>query len=106
VLTIKLAEDMPAGTVTLAGTVAAVLELASPTAVPVCTVLVNMTRPVELLPPATELGFTLKEESAIGGAVPVEFISTYNAGLAPPTSKATSGLASPLKSLEMMKMRI
>jgi hypothetical protein len=49
VLTIKLAEDMPAGTVTLAGTVAAVLELASPTAVPVCTVLVNMTRPVELL---------------------------------------------------------
>jgi len=42
----------------------------------------------------------------VGGAVPppVVLIKTFKIALAPPTSKATSGLPSPLKSLAVMKM--
>lgn len=44
--------------------------------------------------------------AGVGGAVPppVVLIGTYKAALAPPTNKATSGLASLLKSLAVMKM--
>jgi hypothetical protein len=79
VLTVKLADEAPAATVTLDGTLAALLLLARATAVAVCTFALNVTVPVELLPPVMVLGFKLKDEIVAGGGVPVEFISTYKA---------------------------
>ena len=106
-LTLKLIDDAPAATVTLAGTVAAVLLLASRTTVAVCTLALNVTVALEALPPVTALGFKVKDETvtgAVGGCVPVEFSSTLRELPAPLTSIAMSVLASPLKSLEVMKM--
>jgi len=71
VVTVKVAVVLPAGTVTVAGTVAAeVLLLASPTGIPpVGAGALNVTVPVEAIPPVTVAGFTLTELSA--GAITV-----------------------------------
>ena len=109
VLTVKFADDAPAATVTLAGTVAAALLLANRTAAAVWTFAFNVTVPVTAFPPVTVLGFNINAETVTGagggggGAAPVVFIKLLKPGLAPPTPKATSGLPSPLKSLAVMK---
>ena len=105
VLTVKLADEAPAATVTLDGTVAAALLLDSRTVVAAWAFMFNVTIPVEVVPPVAELGFMVKDKSAAGaGCVPVVFIRTFRELPAPLTPKAMSGLPSPLKSLEVMKM--
>src|SRR5712691_1742524 len=67
VLTVKVVLVLPAGTVTLNGTVArTVLLLASDTtAFPVGAADCNVTVPVEDTPPVTVLGFSVTEETAV-----------------------------------------
>ena len=66
VLTVKVAEVLPAVTVTLAGTVTLALLLERATTMPpVGAAPVNVTVPVELLPAATDVGFT---ETALSAA--------------------------------------
>ena len=64
VVTVKVAVDVPAATVTLAGTAAtdgfALLRLTS--APPLGAALVNVIVPFEVLPPTTEVGLTLTAE--------------------------------------------
>src|SRR5437763_9363354 len=70
VLTVKLPVVVPAGTVTLAGTVAApVLLLRDTTAPPAGAAPVSTTTPCELLPPTTLAGLTDNEDNDTGGAV-------------------------------------
>lgn len=74
VVTVKVADVLPAGTVTLAGTVAAaVLLLFSVTdAPPVGAALARVTVPVELLPPATFVGLSdTLDTPAVGVTVKV-----------------------------------
>jgi hypothetical protein len=108
VVTLKLAEDEPDAIVTLAGTGAAGLLLASRTTVAVCALALNVTVTVTRLPPVTAFGLKVKDETvaagAVGGGVPVEFVIIFKELPAPLTSIAMSGLPSPLKSLEVMKM--
>ncbi len=70
VLTVKLADEEPAGTVTLAGTVAAaVLLLDSVTTTPPEGAAAdNVTVPCEVLPPVTDVGLRLTEfKVTVGG---------------------------------------
>src|SRR5438094_10025375 len=69
VLTVKVALVLPAGTVTLAGTVAAPVLLLDKltTAPPLGAGPLSVTVPVEELPPVTLDGLRLREES-VGGA--------------------------------------
>ena len=69
----KVADVLPAGTVTLAGTCAAeVLLLCNVTTAPGATAAAfSVTVPVELFPPITVTGFRDKEDSDIGAAVRV-----------------------------------
>ena len=71
VLIVKLALFFPAGTVTLAGTVAtAVLPLVSVTTVPPAgAAALKVTVPVEGFPPATLVGLSATVESVTGGTV-------------------------------------
>jgi hypothetical protein len=70
VVTVNVFEDVPAVTVTLAGTVAAVLELESVTvAPPVGAAPVRVTVPVEATPPVRLAGFTVTDRSAAGSTV-------------------------------------
>ena len=72
VLTVKVAVVAPARTVTLAGTVAAVLLLDRETsAPPVGAGPLSVTVPVEELPPVTLAGLRLSEESVVAGGVTV-----------------------------------
>ena len=70
VVMVKFALVAPAATVTLAGTVAELeLLLNATTAPPDGAALVSVTVPCELLPPTTEVGFTLTvDKLATGGA--------------------------------------
>jgi len=70
VVAVKVAVVAPAGTVTDAGTWAvAVLELVSVTnAPPAGAAAVNVTVPVDEVPPTTEVGFTLTPLSAAAAA--------------------------------------
>ena len=69
VVTVKVALVAPAGTVTLAGTVAtAVLLLDSvTTAAPLGAAPLRVTVPCEELPPVTLAGFSVSKERVIGG---------------------------------------
>lgn len=107
VLIWKFALVAPAATVTVAGTLAAALLLVRRTAVALCGRALKVTVAVAALPPVTELGFKVSAEivGAVGGTTaPLVFTKTSVAELAPPTSKAMSGLLSPLKSDEIMNM--
>jgi hypothetical protein len=121
VLMLKVLELEPAGTTTLAGTVAAALLLASVTVVAAWAMAVSVTVPVEELPPVTVVGFNDKlatprdgvgDGGGVGGGVgdgvgvgvgggtpPVVFVMTSIVGApAPPSTKAMSGLASAFQS--------
>ena len=125
VLILKLVDCKPAGTVTLAGTVAARLLLVIVTVVAAWAIAVSVTVPVEELPPVTVVGFNDKlamprDGVAVGGGVgvggggvgvggggvgvgggtpPVVFVITSIVGApAPPSTKAMSGLASAFQS--------
>jgi hypothetical protein len=75
VVTLNVALVAPAATVTLAGTAATdvLLLLSVTTAPPVGAALLNVTVPVEELPPVTLVGFRLTPERAAPGAVTVRF---------------------------------
>jgi hypothetical protein len=66
VVTLKVALEFPATTVTLAGTLATALLLleSATTAPPVGAVPLSVTVPVELVPPTTLVGFKLTDASA------------------------------------------
>ena len=66
VLTAKLAEEAPAATVTLAGTVADALLLARVTVVAAGAAALSVTVPWTALPPVTVLGFKLTAVSVSG----------------------------------------
>jgi hypothetical protein len=69
VVTVKLTELAPAGTVTLAGTVDALeLSESDTTAPPVGAGALNVTVPVEEAPPTTLAGLTVTADSAGAGA--------------------------------------
>jgi hypothetical protein len=104
---LKLLDREPAGTVTVAGTVAAGLLLVSVTVVAAGAIAVSVTVPVEELPPVTVVGFndklaTPRDGGGVGvggGAPPVVFVKTSIVGApAPPSTKAMSGLASAFQS--------
>jgi hypothetical protein len=69
VVTVKVVLVLPAGTVTLAGTVAAaVLPLVSVTTVPpVGAAPLNVTVPVEVAPEVTDVGFNVTDDTETGG---------------------------------------
>lgn len=69
VVIVKLAEEAPAGTVTVAGAEARVVLLAKLTIVAADTVALNVTVPVALFPPVTVLGLKVKPATvtAVGG---------------------------------------
>src|SRR5437867_9781758 len=73
VLTVKVALVLPAGTVTLAGTVAAPVLLLDKltTAPPLGAGPLSVTVPVEELPPVTLVGLRLSDESVGGAGVTV-----------------------------------
>jgi hypothetical protein len=74
VVMLKLAEDAPAGTVTLAGNEAAALLLARLTTVAAAAVALKETVPCAALPPVTVLGVKVKADTEIvvgGGGVTV-----------------------------------
>jgi hypothetical protein len=75
VVTVNVALVAPAATVTFAGTAATdvLLLLSVTTAPPVGAALLNVTVPVEELPPVTLVGFRLTPERAAPGAVTVRF---------------------------------
>ena len=121
VLTVKLVDCDPAGTETLAGTVAAELLLVIATVVAAGAIAVSVTVPVEELPPVTVVGFNDKLAmprggvgDGVGGGVgdgggvgvgvgggtpPVVLVKTSIVGTpAPPSTKAMSGFASPFQS--------
>ncbi len=121
VLILKLLDCEPAGTVTLAGTVAAGLLLVIVIVVAAGAIAVNVTVPVEELPPVTVVGFNDKvaipgdgagvgDAGGVGegdgggvgdgdGTPPVVLVKTSIVGApAPPSTKAMSGLASPFQS--------
>ena len=76
VVAVKVALVAPAATLTLAGTVAALLLLCSETEMPpVGAGPVRVTVPVDGLPPATDVGFILTPESA--GGVTVSVVCTF-----------------------------
>ncbi len=65
VVTVKVAVVAPTATVTLAGTVAAALLLDSvTTAPPVGAALLKVTVPVDEVPPVTEVGFSVTDDTA------------------------------------------
>jgi len=65
VVTVKVAVVAVAATVTLAGTVAAALLLDSvTTAPPVGAALLKVTVPVDEVPPVTEVGFSVTDDTA------------------------------------------
>jgi hypothetical protein len=66
VLTVKLPEDAPAATVTLAGTVADALLLASVTVVGAGAAALSVTVPWTAFPPVTVLGFSDTAETVSG----------------------------------------
>jgi hypothetical protein len=72
VVIVKVVDVLPAGTVTDAGSVATELELASPIKAPPAPAgPLSVTVPTEGLPPRTEPGFRLNEESTAGEIVSV-----------------------------------
>src|ERR1043165_5696357 len=97
---VKVLELEPAGTTTLAGTMAAALLLAIATVVAAWATAVRVTVPVEELPPVTVVGFNDKLATPIGGGTPpVVLVRTSISGVpAPPSTKAMSGLASAFQS--------
>lgn len=70
VLMVKLLELEPAGTTTLAGTLAASLLLAIATVVAAWATAVSVTVPVDELPPVTVVGFNDKLATPSGGGTP------------------------------------
>lgn len=109
VVTLKLLDREPAGTVTLAGTVAAALLLVVATVVVAGAIAVSVTVPVEDVPPVTVAGLSERlvtpRDGGVGGGVggggtpPVVLVKTSISGVpAPPSTKAMSGLASPFQS--------
>jgi hypothetical protein len=89
VLMLKVLDCEPAGTVTLAGTVAAGLLLVIATVVDACATAVSVTVPVEELPPVTVAGFNDKLATPRdGGTPPVVLVKTSIVGApAPPLQK-------------------
>jgi hypothetical protein len=85
VFTAKLAEVAPAATVTLAGTVAAALLLDSVTAAPPAGATpLNVTVPLEALPPTTLVGLSESAESVTGAGVPLGVIVRVAVPRTPP----------------------
>lgn len=83
VVTVNVALEAPAGTVTLAGTVAvAELEASDTTAPPVGAALVNVTVPCEVPPPVTLAGLSVKALRLAGGGTGVT--ASVLVRLAPP----------------------
>lgn len=64
---VKVADDDPAATVTLGGTVAFALLLARLTEVAAEAVALNVTVPCTLFPPTTEAGFSVSAATVIAG---------------------------------------
>src|SRR5580765_5893649 len=103
---LKVLELDPAGTTTLVGTIAAALLLLIATVVAAWATPFSVTVPVEELPPVTVVGFndklaTPRDGGGVGGGgtPPVVLVKTSIVGApAPPSTKATSGLASPFQS--------
>src|SRR4029450_1073666 len=100
VLMLKLLDCEAAGTMTLAGKIAAALFLAIATVVAAGATAVSVTVPVEELPPVTVVGFSDKLATPRdGGTPPVVLVKTSVVGApAPPSTKAMSGLASAFQS--------
>ena len=100
VVTLKILDFEPAGTVTLAGTVAAALLLVIATVVAAWATAVSVTVPVEELPPVTVAGIQRQAcNTESGGTPPVVLVKTSIVGApAPPSTKAMSGLASAFQS--------
>jgi hypothetical protein len=73
VVTVKVADVLPAGTVTLFGTVAAAVLLLErvTTEPPVGAATLSRTVPVELFPPTTEVGLNVNDVRVTVAAVPV-----------------------------------
>lgn len=71
VLTVNVADDAPAATVTDAGTVAEALLLASVTRVADGAVALSLTVPCTVFPPVTEVALNVTDESESGGGVVV-----------------------------------
>jgi hypothetical protein len=67
VVTVNVADDEPAGTVTLGGTVATALLLESATTVDEVAARLSVTRPCEVLPPVTVLGVS-ESDAILSGA--------------------------------------
>ena len=111
---LKLLDCDPAETVMLAGTVAEGLLLVIVTVVAAWAIAVSVTVPVEELPPVTVMGFSDKLATprdgggvgvGSGGTPPVVLVKTSISGApAPPSTKATSGLASPFQSPAIIMM--
>ena len=76
VLTVNVAEEEPAVTVTLAGTVADVLLLDKFTTVSLGTFPLNKTVPVEVIPPATLVGENVTLSKATGLTVTIAVLLT------------------------------
>jgi len=76
VVTVKVADDDPVGTVTLTGTVAAAVLLLDKltTAPPVGAAAVRVTVPVDGTVPATSVGFKLNEDNAAGAVTVSEVV--------------------------------
>lgn len=75
VVTVNVVDVLPAGTVTLAGTVAAGFPLESvTTAPPLGAAALSVTVPVELVPPVTLVGFSVTEASTADGGSTVSVV--------------------------------
>src|SRR5262245_56843409 len=89
VVTVKLALVPPAGTVRLAGTLAAELLVASCTAVPPASAgALIVTTPLAELPPVTLAGLTVTERTQRGSALPPGFTVTAALALEGPDRKS------------------
>lgn len=75
VVTVNVVDVLPAGTVTLTGTVAAGFPLESvTTAPPLGAAALSVTVPVELAPPVTLVGFRVTEERTADGGNTVSVV--------------------------------
>jgi hypothetical protein len=110
VVTVKLALVFPASTVTLAGTAAALvlLLLRFTTAPPLGAAPLNVTVPCEVLPPTTEVGFTLTEDKlAAGGGGGTGLTVSEAARVTPPNeAEIVAVLVAATETVLMVKLAV